>query len=134
MGGLATLRILLGSTIALSLVHYADNYAAFDLYPQEGAVIEVSRDAVWISWLVFAAFGAAGYRLYRRGRFQAASLCLGVFSVSGLISLGHYSARGMSELAWWRHASIWIDIVLGAMVLAFALRTALRRPAMQQPA
>lgn len=134
MRGLRTLRILLVSTVALSLVHFADNYVSFDLYPQEGAVIGVSRDAVWISWLVFVAFGIAGYRLYRGGRFQAASLCLGVFSVSGLISLGHYPAQGMSELAWWRHASIWIDIILGAMVLAFAVRTALHRPATHQPA
>ena len=119
---------LVGTAAALSLVHYADNYLNFDLYPQEGAFLEISRDLVWISWLVFAGFALAAYRLWQRGRIAAACMCLAAFSISGLISLGHYTADGMSELAAWRHVFIWVDITLGAAILAFAVKTALGNP------
>jgi hypothetical protein len=32
----------------------------------------------------------------------------------------------MSELTWWRHGAIWVDITLGAAILLFALWAALR--------
>jgi hypothetical protein len=121
-----TLKLLVGTTIALSLVHYTDNYVNFDVYPQKGAPIEISRDLVWIGWLLYTGFGLVGYRLFNQGRIRLASFCLAVFSISGLISLAHYSAPGMSEVVWWRHVAIWVDIALGAAVLAFAIRAALR--------
>ena len=117
---------LVGTAAVLSLVHYADNYLNYDLYPQDpDAAVEVTRDMVWISWLVFFAFAVAAWRLWQRGRIAAACVCLAVFSISGLISLGHYTAPGMSELAAWRHVFIWVDITLGAAILAFAVRAAL---------
>ena len=117
--------VLVGAAVVLSLVHYTDNYVNFDLYPQEGATIEIARDLVWVSWLIFAGFAFAAWRLWNDSRVRAACLCLAVFSVSGLISLGHYTAEGMSELAVWRHVFIWVDITLGAAILAFAIRAAL---------
>ena len=62
-----------------------------------------------------------GYLLYRRGRIREGSALLAVYSVSGLIGIGHYTASGMSELAWWRHVHIWVDILCGIAVLAFAI-------------
>lgn len=117
--------LLVSTAAALSLIHYGDNYLNFDLYPQEGALIEISRDLVWIGWLFYAGFALAAYFLWRRGRIAAACMCLAVFSISGLISLGHYTAEEMSQLAAWRHVFIWVDITLGAAILAFAVRTAL---------
>src|SRR5918996_1187451 len=59
--GLRTLRVLLLLAVPLSLVHYTDNYLAFDLYPPgEFVGLEVTRDSVWIGWLVFTAGGGAG--------------------------------------------------------------------------
>ena len=117
----------MGTAAVLSLVHYTDNYVNFDLYPQEGAFLEISRDLVWISWLIFVAGAVAAWFAWRRGRVEAACMGLALFSVSGLISLGHYTAEGMSRLAAWRHVFIWVDILLGAAILAFALRAALQR-------
>ena len=118
--------MLVGTAVVLSLGHYADNYLNYDLYPQgPDAVLTITRDMVWISWLVFVAFAYAAWRLWRRGSIRAAAVCLAVFSISGLVSLGHYSAPGMSELAAWRHVFIWVDITLGAAILAYALRAAL---------
>lgn len=117
--------LLVCSAVVLSAIHYTDNYVNFDLYPQDpDAVLTVARDSVWISWLVFVGFAIAAWRLWQRGSVRAACICLSVFSISGLISLGHYTAPGMSELATWRHVFIWVDITLGATILAFALRAA----------
>jgi hypothetical protein len=125
--GLRTVRVLLLLAIAFSLVHYTDNYLAFDLYPPgEFAGLELTRDSVWIGWLVFTAGGLLGYWLYVRGQVVAACAALSFYSISGLISIGHYAEAGMSELAWWRHVAIWIDITLGAAIFLFAFWTALR--------
>lgn len=116
------LTILLGLAIPLSVIHYTDNYTAYEVYPKASAVgIEVTQGLVGISWFVFTFFGLLGYWLYRRGRIVAGCVCLVVYSTTGLISIGHYSVPGMSELAWWRHVSIWIDVTLGAAVLLFAV-------------
>jgi hypothetical protein len=116
--GLKILTVLLAAAVISSAVHYTDNYLAFEKYPQGD--IEISDDTVWIAWIAFTAFGLAGYLLYRRGRTIAVATCLAIYSVSGLISIGHYTAPGMSELAAWRHVSIAIDGILGAAILAFA--------------
>jgi hypothetical protein len=122
-----TLQLLLGLAIPLSLVHYTDNYLAFEQYPQ-GRLFgrPLTPDAIWIGWLLFTAAGVLGYLLYRRDRPLAASAALAVFSVGGLISLGHYGEPGMGRLAVWRHVAVWVDVLLGAAVLAFAVWTALR--------
>jgi hypothetical protein len=125
--GLWIVRVLLLLAVPLSLVHYTDNYLAFDLYPPgEFAGLEVTRDSVWIGWLVFTAGGLLGYWLFVRGQVVAAGAALSFYSISGLISVGHYAEPGMSELAWWRHAAIWVDITLGAAILLFAFWAALR--------
>jgi hypothetical protein len=122
---LRTLRILLALAIPLSVIHYTDNYLAFDLYPAAKIFgIELGPDTIWVSWIIFTAAGLAGYWLYARGRIAAAGAALAFYSISGLISIGHYLAPGMSKLEWWRHASVWVDITLGAAVFAFAIWSA----------
>lgn len=115
------LNIVFFTAVAVSIVHYADNYLAFERYPSGGPGPEITADTIWIAWVVFTAFGIAGYVRYRRGQVRSACALLAVYSLSGLVGLGHYSAPGMSELAWWRHAHIWADILCGAAVLAFAV-------------
>jgi hypothetical protein len=126
--GLRALGFLLALAIPLSLFHYTDNYVAFDLYPAgEVAGIEVTRDSIWVSWLLFTAAGLLGYWLYVRGQVLAACAALSFYSVSGLISIGHYATPGMSELAWWRHLAVWIDITLGASIILFCFWSAFNR-------
>lgn len=124
MPSLRTLNIVFFAAVASSLVHYTDNYLAFDRYPDGGAGPDISDDTIWIAWLVFTAFGVAGYLSYRRGHVRRGAGLLAAYSVSGLIGIGHYTAPGMSELAWWRHVHIWADIICGVVVLTFAVVSA----------
>jgi hypothetical protein len=121
MPNLRLLNIVFFTAVASSIGHYTDNYLAFDRYPNDGVGPDVTANSVWIAWVVFTAVGVAGYLLYRRGDIRRGSALLAAYSVSGLISLGHYTAPGMSELAWCRHVNIWVDILCGVAVLAFAI-------------
>ena len=121
MPNVRLLNIVFFTAVASSIVHYTDNYLAFDRFPQGGSGPDISQDAIWIAWVIFTAFGVAGYLLYRRGEIRLGSALLAVYSISGLIGIGHYTASGMSELAWWRHVHIWVDILCGVAVLTFAI-------------
>jgi hypothetical protein len=125
MPNLRTLNAVFFAAVASSVVHYSDNYLAFDRFPDGGPGPDITPDTIWIAWVVFTAFGVAGYVSYRRGRVRRGAGLLAVYSISGLIGLGHYTAPGMSELVWWRHVHIWTDILCGAAVLAFAIRSVL---------
>lgn len=122
--GLRTLLVLLAIAIAVSVVHYTDNYVNYADYPQaeDGTVgALVTRGVVLVSWFVFTAFGIAGLWLFVRGRITPAAACLTAYSVSGLIGVGHYTVDGATDMVWWRQAHVVVDIVCGVLVLAFAL-------------
>jgi hypothetical protein len=121
MPNVRLLNIVFFSAVASSIVHYTDNYLAFDRFPQASSGPELTDDMIWIAWAVLTAVGVAGYVLYRRGQVRRGSMLLAVYSISGLVGLAHYTAPGMSELAWWRHLHIWVDIACGVAVLAFAV-------------
>ena len=121
MPNVRLLNIVFFTAVASSLVHYTDNYLAFDRFPNDGVGPSITADSVWIAWIIFTAFGIAGYIVYRRGQIRQGSALLGVYSISGLIGIGHYTASGMSELAWWRHVHIGLDFLCGVAVLTFAI-------------
>jgi len=121
MPNIKLLNIVFFTAVASSLVHYTDNYLAFDRFPNDGPGPNITANSVWIAWIVFTAFGVAGYVLYRRGQIRQGSALLAVYSISGLIGIGHYTASGTSRLAWWRHVHIGVDILCGIAVLTFAI-------------
>ena len=124
-----TLRLLLGIAIAVSIVHYVDNVANYDAYPQPTSGPSPPRELIAVSWFVFTAFGLAAYALLKRARVKAAAVCLAVYSISGLVGLGHYSVDGATDMVWWRQLHIVADIVCGVAILAFAARLVHRRRA-----
>lgn len=133
--GLRTLLVLLGVAVAVSVVHYTDNYVNYADYPQaeDGSVgALVTRTVVLVSWFVFTAFGITGAWLFARGRIVPAAACLTAYSISGLIGIGHYLVDGATGMVWWRQAHVVADIICGVLVLAFALRSvSTLRPATQ---
>lgn len=114
------------TAVAVSVVHYADNYFAYDQFPQADSGPSPSRAAVGVSWFAFTAVGLIGYRLDRQGLVRRASVFLAIYSISGIIGIGHYAADGMTDAVWWRQAHVIADIVLGLAVFAFAIWTATR--------
>jgi hypothetical protein len=123
------LTAVLAAAVAVSVVHYVDNYTAYEAFPQLEDGPTISKGLVAFGWFFFTAFGAAGYLLARRGRERAAAGALAVYSGSGLVGIGHYLAPGMTDAVWWRQAHVVADILLGAAVLALALRMVAARPA-----
>ncbi|HZB76196.1 MAG TPA: hypothetical protein VE526_08245 [Solirubrobacteraceae bacterium] len=125
--GAGALRLLLGVAIAVSVVHYADNFANSDDYPQPDGGPSPSRAAIAVAWVAFTAFAVTGYALLRRGRITAAAVCLALYAGSGLVGLGHYTVDGATDMPWWRQAHIVADIACGTAVLAFAVWLVVRR-------
>ena len=87
-------RVLLGVAIAVSVVHYVDNFANWADYPHPPSGPDPSRAVIAGAWVVFTASALAGYVLLRRGHVTAAALCLALYSGSGLVGLGALHRRG----------------------------------------
>jgi hypothetical protein len=116
-------RSVLGVTlvgVVVSAVHYADNYINYDAFPQDDGP-SPARWLVGLSWFVFTAFAAQAVRSHRRGADVPAASCLAVYSLSGLVGLGHYTAPGATEMVWWRQVHVIADIVVGAALLLLAV-------------
>jgi hypothetical protein len=118
----AVLAILLVAGTA-SVFHYVDNYVRFEQYPQPEPKL-ITQGLVWQGWLIFTAFGVAGYLLYLRGGRAAAGACLAVYSVSGLIGWLHYTGGPISAFDAFQHANIVIDGLAGIAVLVLAVAVA----------
>lgn len=125
-----TLRVLLLVAVAVSVLHYVDNYVNYADYPDasDALVPAPSRTLIGLSWFAFTAFGIAGYLAFREGRERFGSLLLAVYSGSGLVGFGHYTVD-MGGQPWWRHAHIVADIACGLAILAFCVLALRRRPA-----
>jgi hypothetical protein len=126
--------VLLAVAVGVSIVHYVDNFAAFDRFPQRDGAPQVTKAMVAVAWPIFTAFGVAGLVAFRRRAIPAAAVCLAAYSGSGLVGIGHYTAPGMTDAVWWRQAHVILDILCGAAVLAFALWSVRHRSELERGA
>jgi hypothetical protein len=126
------LRLLLAAAIVESFVHYADNTLRYDDYTAADPSVLGSLVKQWVipvAWVLFTAAGIIGYRRFRDGRRPEAAAWLGAYSVSGLISLLHYTDISVDDLSAFQNTFVFLDVLLGAAVLAFALWVAFSHPA-----
>jgi hypothetical protein len=107
--------------VAVSVVHYADNYVNYHDYPRSRSLPNPSQTLILASWFAFTACGVAGYWLYRRARSNWALVLLAAYSGSGLIGIGHYTVPGATGMPWWRQLHVISDILCGIAIFAFAL-------------
>lgn len=119
-----TARIIIGVAIAVSVVHYVDNYVNYSDYPVPDSGPVPSATVVGVSWFLFTAAAVAGLWLLHQGRLRAAAIAFAVYSGSGLVGFGHYTAPGATSMEWWRQAHIVADILCGIAVLALAVACA----------
>ena len=112
------LKILLIASVISTAVHFTDNYLYFEHYPQPAWITPLG---VIRSWLIWTAFGIAGYWLYRNQRFWLAYVSLLIYATCGLSSLGHYLYGAFHEFSPKMHLLILADGLAGAAVLGFVL-------------
>ena len=126
------LQVLLVVAVLESLVHYTDNTLRYDDYTVDDPSLLGGLVKQWVipvSWLLFTAAAVLGYRRFRQGRFAEAAAWLGAYSVSGWISVLHYTDISPSDLSAFQNTFVFADVALGLLVLAFALWLAAEPPA-----
>jgi hypothetical protein len=130
----STVRWVVFGTIAVSLFHFTDNAVNVDTYPKAGWQPDWFEYLVVVGWLLYTAVGLAGYRLYERGRFRAAHVCLLIYGYLIASSLGHFLYGSPDELTTRGLISVFVDVAAGLAVMAVALRSILSRRAHAPPA
>jgi hypothetical protein len=129
------LQVLLAVAIVESFIHYTDNTVRYDDYTVSDPSLLGSLVTRWmipISWVLFTAAALVGYRRFRQRRWPQAAAWLGAYSASGLISVLHFIDISPSDLSAFQNTFVFLDVILGALVLAFAVWTALWAPARLQ--
>ena len=121
------LQVLLVAAVLESLVHYTDNTLRYDDYTAADPSLLgglVKRWVIPVSWVLFTAAAVVGYRRFRQGRDAEAAAWLGAYSVSGLISVLHFTDISVSDLSAFQNTFVFADVLLGTLVLAFAVALA----------
>jgi hypothetical protein len=117
--GLTPLRVILGFSLLSTTLHYAHNAIRYADYPQlPGVSPLVGGIVVAFAWVLLTASGGLGYRAYRRGRYPRALAFLLVYSLAGLITLGHFLTGVPRIPAFW-FATIFTDAAAGLALWVF---------------
>jgi hypothetical protein len=134
----STVRLVVFTTIAVSLFHFTDNAINVDTYPKASWQPDWFDIVVVASWLLYTTVGVAAVRLYQRGRFRAAHVGLIIYGYLIFSSLGHFLYGSPSELTTRGLVSVFVDVTAGALVVAVGVWSILARrghakPAVAQP-
>lgn len=116
-----TLLLALLTINAIStLLHYTDNFINYNKYPQP---TWITPDSIYVAWIGLTIFGIVGYLFYVKDIFWIAYLCLGIYSITGLSSPGHYFYSVQHVFSGKMHLLIWTDAIAGISLLIFILRS-----------
>lgn len=129
---LTIVRRVFVTALALSVVHYIDNTVRFDDYTG-GKPGFVTRAMIPVSWVLFTAAGIAGYRLLKKGNRGTGGSLLGVYSVSGLIGIGHYTTVSPGDFSAFQNTFIALDFLAGLAVFVMAVRLVTTRAVSRPP-
>jgi hypothetical protein len=113
--------------LLLSVVHYIDNTVRFDDYTG-GKDGFITQAMIPISWVLFTVAGVAGYRFLKQGNRGLGGSLLGVYSVSGLIGIGHFTTVSPSDFSAFQNTFIALDFLAGLAVFLMAVRLVVSRP------
>jgi hypothetical protein len=113
------LRAILAFSIVSTGLHYSHNFFAIEDYPDSSIASDTTTQvAVVISWPLLTAIGLLGYRLYAQGRFRIAHAALVTYSLTGLVTIGHF-LDGVPDIPAFFFATIFTDFAAGVALLAF---------------
>ncbi|WIY05192.1 hypothetical protein QRX60_15595 [Amycolatopsis mongoliensis] len=117
--GLTPLRVILGFSLVSTAIHYAHNAIRVADYPQlPGVPATVAGIGVAVGWVLLTTFGWLGYRAYRQGRYPRALAFLLVYSLAGMITLGHF-LTGVPQIPAFFFATIFTDAAAGLALWVF---------------
>ena len=117
---LRLLRGLIAFCVASTAIHYSHNFLSISDYPSGAVSDTATQIAIIVSWPLFTAIGLVGYRLYARGRYHPAHICLASYSVLGITTLGHF-LYGAPDIPLVFFVTIFTDGIAGFAILAFTL-------------
>lgn len=112
------LKLILLASIISTAIHFTDNYRFIEHYPQPAWI---TAPSIYQSWIILTMIGIVGYWLYKLSRFWFAYLCLGIYSLTGLISPGHYFYGSWAQFSFKMHLFIWTDAITSLAVLSFVV-------------
>ena len=117
--GLTTLRVILAFSLLSTTIHYAHNVVRYADYPQlPGISVLAGGIVVAVTWVLLTAFGWLGYRAYTQGRYHHALALLLVYSLAGMVTLGHFLIGVPQIPAVW-FATIFTDAAAGLALWVF---------------
>ncbi|MGH2906326.1 MAG: hypothetical protein ACRDKI_06095 [Solirubrobacterales bacterium] len=113
-----TVRGVVTFAVLATAIHFTDNTLNIQDYPAASWQPDWFEYIVAASWFVFTAIGTLGYRYYRDGNFPKAHLFLGVYSITGFVTLGHFTTATPGELTTFGLVTVLIDAIVGIVVLS----------------
>jgi hypothetical protein len=117
---LTLLKTILAAGMLSTAIHYTHNFVAVNRYPGPKDLYTVTRVAIVVAWPLLTWIGLMGYRRYREGRYREAQVCLAVYSITGIVTLGHF-IYGNPTIPAFFYATLFTDAITGFAVLAFAV-------------
>ena len=108
---------------AASLLHFIHNAVYLRDYPNLPAWL--TSGGVIAAWLVVAAVGVLGYRLYSRVSRAAGSIAIAAYAVLGFGGLDHYTVAPVSAHTVAMNLTILLEVATAAVLLIFFARSAL---------
>lgn len=120
---LTVLKAILAAGIASTAIHYTHNFIAISKYPGPKDLYTATRVAIVVSWPLLTWIGLTGYRRYREGRYREAHVCLAVYSITGLVTMGHF-IYGNPKIPTPFYITLFTDTLTGLAMLAFVLWSA----------
>jgi hypothetical protein len=131
-GELARVRTVFITALLLSVVHYIDNTVRYDDYTG-GKSSFVTRPMIPLTWVLFVAAGVAGYRALKRGNRTLGGWLLVVFSISGIVGIGHFTTVSPSDFSAFQLTFIVLDFLAGLAVFVVAAGVATAKPVSRPP-
>jgi len=117
--------LLLSVYFVASLAHFIHNAEYIAFYPNMPAWI--TRNTVYVAWLVVTSFGVAGL-IAVRFRWQAiGALLIAIYGAFGLDGLLHYTLALCSQHTLMTNVTIWSEAFSGLVLLVASGATVARR-------
>lgn len=116
--------MLLVLYFAASLAHFWHNAEYISFYPNMPAGL--TRESVYLAWLVVTAVGAGGLATMQLGWHATGAALIAAYGALGLIGLGHYTLALCSEHTLATNVTIWAEASLGLLLLVASAVASIR--------